>query len=192
MSNEASRFFQVSPDRGTLAYGKPVKLTVSVKPEKITTARIHSGAFLIRLPNGLSRPVSVYADSTQNEALLRKDRANVIRGKVDSAGNGRVQLSVDVPRNGSYYMFLRSKKINHRIPVSIDGGEPARLILLGQPGSREKWHVLGGFTYTGEPNRPILFPAGKHTIVLHNFPETPSGFALAKQPDELLAAPRNP
>lgn len=190
--NEASRFIRVSPEKGTLAYGKPVVLTVSVDPKEITSARTNSGAFLIRLPNGLSRPVSVYADSTKDEVLLRKDRANVIRGKVESADKGKVQLTVDVPKSGSYYMFLRSEKVGRRVPVSIDGGETSRLALLGQPGKAEKWHVLGSFTYAGPPNRPLSFSAGKHTIVLHEFPGTPSGFALAARPDELLAAPLQP
>ena len=190
--NEASRFIRVSPEKGTLAYGKPVVLTVSVDPKEITSARTNSGAFLIRLPNGFSRPVSVYADSTKDAALLRNDRANVIRGKVESADGGQVRLTVDVPKSGSYYMFLRSKKEGFWIPVSIDGGESSRLVLLGQPGSGEKWRVLGSFTYAGPPNRPLPFSAGKHTIILQQFTGKPSGFALAAQPDELLAAPLQP
>ena len=190
--NAAGRFIRVTPETGTLAYGKPVKLTVSIDRSEITSARLNAGAFLIRLPDGFSRPVSVYADSTGDAALLAKDRANVIRGTVGPAEKEGTKLTADVPKAGNYYLFLRTAGPERKIPVSIDGGETSELILLGQPGPQEKWRVLGAHTYTGRPNRPIPFSAGRHTVTLRGFTGKIAGFALAEKPEELLLAPLRP
>ncbi len=190
--NAASRFIRVTPEHGTLAYGKPVTLTVSIDRSEITSARLNAGAFLIRLPDGFSRPVSVYADSTGDAALLAKDRANVIRGTVGTAEKEGTKLTVDVPKTGNYYLFLRTAGPECKIPVSIDDGETSELNLFGRPGTQEKWRVLGTRTYSGRPNRPISFSAGKHTVTLRGFTGKIAGFALAEKPEELLLAPLQP
>ena len=104
------------------------------------------------------------------------------------AGKTGTELTVDVPKAGNYYLFLRTAGPKRKIPVGIDGGETSELILLGRPGPQEKWRVLA-HTY---PNRPIPLSAGRHTVTLRGFTGKIAGFALAEKPEELLLAPLRP
>ncbi len=186
---EAGRFFKVEPESGVLAYGKPVTLTVSVNQAEITSARLNAGAFLIRLPNGLSRPVSVYVDSRGDDKLLAKDRAKVIPGNITTTNAGEAQITVDVPKDGIYFMFARLVK-EPNLLVSIDGGEKTKMLLSGrQHRDEERWRSLGKSALTSQA---INFTAGKHTITLQGLKGTIGGFALAQTPEELLLAPTRP
>ena len=119
--NAESRHFRVEPEQGTIEYGRPVTLTVTIDPEKIDTARLHSGAFLVRLPDGLSRPVSVYADSSRDPELLARTRSGVIYGEASSQTDGETTLTIDVPQEGEYYMFIRMPEPPWAISASVDG-----------------------------------------------------------------------
>ncbi len=187
--NNCCKFFRVTPESGILAYGKPVKLTVSVNLAGIDSARTNSGAFLVRLPNGFSRPVSVYVDSTKEAKLLAMDRAGVIHGKIDSNSKAETVLSVEVPRDGLYYLFLRATEEN-KYQVRVDGGEPTELLLRnGSP--QMAWRALST-GHAAKRNCPYQFSAGKHTVVIQNFTGQIEGFAIAEKPEALLLAPFEP
>lgn len=59
--NETFDWFTVTPERGLLQSGQTVRFTVTVLPERLKTRQVYRGAFLVRLANGYSRPVTVYA-----------------------------------------------------------------------------------------------------------------------------------
>ncbi|MBO5992395.1 MAG: hypothetical protein J6R00_12150, partial [Lentisphaeria bacterium] len=59
----ANNWLEVSPASGVFDSGKSVTFTVKVKPELMKERTIYRGAFLLRQDNGLSRPVSVYAET---------------------------------------------------------------------------------------------------------------------------------
>ncbi len=59
--NEAFDWFTVTPDQGVLQSGQTVQFTVSVVPDRMRDRKVYRGAFLVRLANGYSRPVTVYA-----------------------------------------------------------------------------------------------------------------------------------
>ena len=61
--NDAFDWFKVVPQQGVLESGSTVRSTVTLIPEKMTGRTIYRGAFLIRLENGYSRPVMVYAET---------------------------------------------------------------------------------------------------------------------------------
>ena len=190
--NEAGRFFRIVPETGLLEYGKPVTLTVTIDPGQITTARRHAGAFLVRLPDGFSRAISVYADSTGNAALLARDRAKVIYGDVSPQIDGKVMLTVKIPEAGKYYMFVRTSNPPWAVSGSIDGSEFRDFGLLGAAGAGPKWVCLGNYTYRGTPNRPQEFTAGRHTIKLRQLRQLHyeiTDFALTQNPETLLFAP---
>ena len=187
--NAESRYFRVEPEQGTIEYGKPVTLTVTVEPEKIDTARLYSGAFLVRLPNGLSRPVSVYVDSSRDPELLARSRAGVIYGTVSPQENGETTLTIDVPQAGEYYMFVKMPEPPWVISGSIDGAEFRDFGLLRSRGNGPRWISFGGCTYIGRPNRPTRFTAGRHTIRLRQLRKLryqALGFALARNPEAML------
>ena len=190
--NEAGRFFRIVPETGLLEYGKPVTLTVTIDPGQITTARRHAGAFLVRLPDGFSRAISVYADSTGDAALLARDRAKVIYGDVSPQIDGKVMLTVKIPEAGKYYMFVRTSNPPWAVSGSIDGSEFRDFGLLGAAGAGPKWVCLGNYTYRGTPNRPQEFTAGRHTIKLRQLRQLHyeiTDFALTQNPETLLFAP---
>ncbi len=189
--NAESRYFRVEPEQGTIEYGTPVTLTVSIDPAEIDTARLHSGAFLVRLPDGFSRPVSVYADSTRNPELLARTRAGVIYGTVSPQVNGETTLTVDVPESGEYYMFLKMPEPPWAVSGSIDGAEFRDFGLLRSRGNGPRWISFGGCTYRGRPNRPTGFSAGRHTIRLRQLRKLryqAFGFALSRDPEAMLFA----
>lgn len=61
--NAAFDWFRVSPDCGTLESGENRTFTVTLIPEKMQNRRIFRGVFLVRLADGYSRPVTVYAET---------------------------------------------------------------------------------------------------------------------------------
>ena len=56
-------WFDVTPTEGVIRSGKTIAFTVAFKPEKMAGRRHFRGAFLVRTPDGLSRPVSIYAET---------------------------------------------------------------------------------------------------------------------------------
>lgn len=59
--NDAFDWFTVTPEQGVLKSGQTVRFAVSVIPDRMKTRSVYRGAFLVRLANGYSRPVTVYA-----------------------------------------------------------------------------------------------------------------------------------
>ncbi|NSW57271.1 MAG: right-handed parallel beta-helix repeat-containing protein [Armatimonadetes bacterium] len=59
--NDAFDWFAVTPEKGVLQSGQTVQLSVTLIPDRMQARKVYRGAFLIRLPNGFSRPVTVYA-----------------------------------------------------------------------------------------------------------------------------------
>ena len=70
--NDGVEWFRVSPQQGRL--NAETKFTVTLRPEKMNSAKRYCDAFLIRFPNGLSRPVSVYADMRDAPELRAKEK----------------------------------------------------------------------------------------------------------------------
>ncbi len=67
--NAAFGWFSVEPAAGTVTPGETLTLTVSVDPTVLRGRPQFRGAFLVRTPSGLSRPVSVYAAADFREDL---------------------------------------------------------------------------------------------------------------------------
>jgi hypothetical protein len=65
MKNDA--FFKVEPESGKFTPGEKIDFTVSLVPENMPFPRIYNGMLLIRLTNGFSRTVGVYADLRNSE-----------------------------------------------------------------------------------------------------------------------------
>ena len=61
--NDVFDWITVTPSKGVLKSGDKVTFTVKFDPEKMNERRIYRGAFSLRLANGFSRVVTVYADT---------------------------------------------------------------------------------------------------------------------------------
>ena len=194
-------FFHVTPESGKLDGTTPLSLSVAIRPEKITSARKNLGAFTIRFADGLSRPVSVCADSTRVRALLKHNRRNVIPGTVTPEGDGKFALNFQLGKPGRYFLFVRSDTPNPgEFSVSLDGktvpsGINARLQRRTATGPRWMSPILA--LTPKKTNRPAELAAGNHTIRIA--PRNAQvgkwqieACALAATPEELLLAPEMP
>jgi len=132
--NDAFDWFSVAPDAGTLRSGDRITFTVTLVPENMRDRAVLRGAFLIRLANGYSRPVMVYAE-TGATAPLRPTRPGVFVQYIEAeapagshapagirdplaSGGACVHLTRDsakdpidyrftVPNAGKYYVLMR-------------------------------------------------------------------------------------
>lgn len=133
--NETFSWFEVSPQSGVLTSDQSTEFTVTIRPEKMTQRAIYRGAFLIRLDNGFSLPVTVYAETdfipeikpTREDTWVTYIEADSPRDRVypsfrdPSATEGKcLQLSgpaktnpvtyrFSVPDKGIYFILLRIK-----------------------------------------------------------------------------------
>lgn len=146
-------WFDVVPASGVFESGKEIEFTVTLKPELMDKKTVYRGAFLLRQPNGLSRPVSIYADTDfVQKARLHNDGNKTIYINAEDfiSGDGKVEVINDknadggkavrlyeakkggkpfvyeftVPADGKYHLMLRSRSGHRpRVRVSMDGGK---------------------------------------------------------------------
>ncbi|AHF93522.1 hypothetical protein OPIT5_28280 [Opitutaceae bacterium TAV5] len=208
----ATNYFAVTPSHGVLEAGKPVTLTIDTKStyKDVKDARLHSGAFLIRMTNGFSRPVTVYFDNRADDAKVKTRRANVIYGKIEPPGEDERQgpnnktpgksascklvFDLTPDQAGKYYLFGRFKNRVSRILLNdkmmwIRSGEQQ----LGREIPNVPcWGNIG--LPQGATNAPFVLLAGRNEFVLAPAEKQPfemDAVALGKEPEDFLYAPAN-
>ena len=180
-------FFKVTPANGVFN-GKPVTLTIETLPDKIDVARRHTSAFAVKMADGWSRPISVEVDSRANPELLAKAREKVIKGTV-SKEKKTIILTVDVPEEGYYWLFVKSSGSRHNINAEINGKKEKTQRMVHTPNyCKNPWSALSSTIYQGIPHRPTLLKAGKNIIKLRGKCSL-SAFAVTKDADALRLAP---
>jgi len=134
--NDAFDWFDVTPKNGTLESGSTTTFVVTLCPEKMTERGLYRGTFLIRLENGYSRPVIVYAKTDvppeikptsqdvwvtyiEAEAPNNKEAFDIVADPEASDGKclrlsgpprkDPVEYRFNVPRNRKYFILLRVK-----------------------------------------------------------------------------------
>ncbi|MBT4820524.1 MAG: right-handed parallel beta-helix repeat-containing protein [Lentisphaerae bacterium] len=153
--NDAFDWFRVTPGEGMLESGKKVRFTVTLLPGKVTQRPVYRGAFLIRLANGYSRGVMVYA-KTNVQAPVKPTREDVfvqyLEAEAPTGGNVRPPVTdadasggkyvvvaeetgvppseyrFSVPRDGKYFILMR---VRSEPPVGTH--DSARIALDGAP-----------------------------------------------------------
>ena len=159
--NDEFAFFSVTPSAGTVMPGKPLVLTVKVNKDKITQARINSGAFLIRRADGLSRPVSVSVNSRSMVHLTEKLRKLALYGKLVDAKENIYEF--DVPEKGVWYLMAYCEKLPKNLKVELNGKEySARGGGFNGPGAN--WRHLNP-----ENKKVLIFEKGKNKVKLPRF-----------------------
>lgn len=133
--NAVFDWFRVHPARGTVAPGQTLTLTVTVDAARLEGRPNFKGAFLVRTPEGLSRPVTVYAAVNFTEdrrpasaphtayveaaavpalaPLVRAtDAPGVFGGNyvafAGAEGEPELRANFEVPRAGRYAVMLRA------------------------------------------------------------------------------------
>jgi len=134
VQNDAFDWFTVTPERGKLESGRAQTFAIKLRPGHMRARPLYRGAFLIRLANGYSRPVMVYAatgyrqpmkpardgawsqfqeaESPANETALR-----IVADPMASGGRALllarsskarpVEYRFETPRAGKYFVVLR-------------------------------------------------------------------------------------
>ena len=151
--NKVFRWFTVTPASGKLNSGEKIIFTVKLNPEFMKKRSIYKGVFLLRLKNGYSRPVSIYAKTDvkqlvkpAKQATLYIEAEKTVNGKEyyaelkDSEASGgkyillsgrnrkAAQYSFNISKAGKYFVVMRVKSdkpvsSHDSLQFSVDGGE---------------------------------------------------------------------
>jgi hypothetical protein len=113
--NEAFDWFTVTPAKGVLQSGQTAPFTVSLISERMKTRKVYRGVFLVRLANGYSRPVSVYA---------RTDFVPPLKPAGD--GSFVTYLEGEAPSGGSSYEVVPDVSASGGKCVIVSGGNDSR------------------------------------------------------------------
>ena len=119
-----------------------VRFTVTFLPERMVDRRHCRGAFLVCTPEGMSRPLSLYAERTdfvppfacegpESVAIC----ADVPRaGMVVAPKDGARVFSLDVKKAGRYYFMMRARGAHKtRSLAGVDGAAMEPAPLQGNP-----------------------------------------------------------
>lgn len=137
MKNKSSKWLSIKPEAGRFKSGDKKIFTVKVNSAKMLKSGINKAVFLIRLDNGFSRPVTVYAQNPQTLKKIKIKGAHVyieaenpskntefkIKNDKDAfgqylyiqadgtrnLGDKKVVYKVNIPENGNYYILIRVK-----------------------------------------------------------------------------------
>ncbi|PTX94620.1 right-handed parallel beta-helix repeat-containing protein [Opitutus sp. ER46] len=124
--NSVFNWFKVSPAMGLVKPGEEVILQVTIDPARLKGRPQFRGAFLVRTPSGLSRPVSVYAQAEFSEDLRPADAPNTayIEAAAVPALASHVQSSSRPGQYGGKYARLaqdEAPEIRATFKVPRDG-----------------------------------------------------------------------
>ncbi|MBU0607325.1 MAG: hypothetical protein KKI08_05530, partial [Armatimonadetes bacterium] len=125
--NDAFDWFTVTPAQGTLKSGQTVPFTVSLIPDRMKTRKVYRGAFLVRLANGYSRPVTVYAKTDYVPPLKPAGDGSFVayvEGEAPSGGPG-YEVAADENASGGKCVLVTgardSQPTEYRFTVPADG-----------------------------------------------------------------------
>ena len=124
--NNVFDWFTVTPANGSIAPGESLKLTVTANSSRLTGRPLFRGAFLVRTPNGLSRPVTVYAKGNYTEDKRPASAGpNTVYVEADA---GTADRQINVRNDGDYSLLARVSPNNppvgngrQGIDISING-----------------------------------------------------------------------
>ncbi len=139
--NDDADWFEVAPASGTLRGGDKMEFQVTLKPEKMHGRRFFRAALLLRFADGLSRPVSVYAENLNPDAAIRPlpagpdtvyiDAASPASGKRYATtpdpladGGKAVRLEGEAGKNPAVYEFELEKDGDYFLLFRLRGEVP--------------------------------------------------------------------
>ncbi len=123
VQNAPHDWFMVSPAHGTIAEGACVPFTIRLDPTKMTRRRHYRGSFLVRTPNGLSRPVSLAIDTDFVQPLKPEMPADGFAAYhipektlvVNGAKFPKTTFTFSVPKDGGYFLLFRVRAAGQTI-----------------------------------------------------------------------------
>lgn len=191
--NNVFDWFSVEPSHGILKADGTTQFTISINKDKINKPGLYKGLFLIKLENGYSRPVTVYAKADGTEEIKKKSKEFALYIEAErsadqhpftvaedsKASEGKcvyldiakkeAQLSYDfeIPQDGDYQIFVR---VRSEEPV---GQHDSLFLSLDnipkQPAYLRsdiewRWSGCGAAVSMGPTAKPFSLKKGKHNI----------------------------
>lgn len=187
-------WFDVSPASGVIHSGDTITFTVTFRNEKLVNRRHFRGAFLVRTKDGLSRPVSVYAE-TDHLPPFKAEKAGAFAAYLDPFSpanadhapitvvddplgqNGKMMVldakhaakgldyTFSVPKDGRYYIHLHGyAEGSVRIYGAVDDDEVSSGSQLAQKFPCWTPFAPGGGKFKDVRFRFWELKAGTHTV----------------------------
>lgn len=203
--NNDMDWFEVSPSEGILHPGESVTLTVNLKADRLQDRGIYRSAFIVRTPEGLSRPFSFYVktgfippfhpESKDDGAVfvdvfkpvsgnlqIQASEAGTEFGKVVKLPDDEEPLCYEfsVPKAGTWWIMVRTRGMkNGWILSNVD--EEFNLLPTQLMAERDRmtWTILAPGQKQG--NRISFYelnPGEKHRIYLKKGNRTQDGFEI--------------
>ena len=124
--NEVFDWFDVTPSSGEIPAGGRLAFTVTPRREKLDGRRFWRGAFLVRTPEGLSRPFSFELENASFVEPFRceKDGEFAAYAEVGQpfALTAERTFAFEAPKDGRYFFLVRAVAAqNAPYEVSVDG-----------------------------------------------------------------------
>jgi hypothetical protein len=125
--NDAFDWFTVTPQQGVLRSGATVTFTVSLIPERMKTQKVYRGAFLVRLVNGYSRPVTVYARTDYTAPVKPQGDGSFVAylEAEQPTGGATCEVAADDSASGARCVLLPAGPdagpVEYRFTVPTDG-----------------------------------------------------------------------
>jgi len=181
--NTVFDWFAVTPAHGVVAPGETLTLTVTADPAKLTGRPVFRGAFLVRTPSGLSRPVTVYAKGAYTE-----DKRPAAAGPNTiyiNAKSGAADAQINIPNDGVYSLLVRTtRKGNQKYDISLNDKTDSTTLqsyYLNDDNDRVVWLYPFGQLKAGtnhitiKPNKP------DQSIVEYIITDNPAVFFLQER-----------
>lgn len=140
--NQSFSWLKITPAEIAAQPGREYRFTVSVVPGEFRRPGLHSGAFLVRDADGLSRPVTVYAVQEGSVRGLECASGAIELRREDAAGSAKAPEWVfEVPLDQEYYILAesRGRRFKYQVEFSLDD-EPFRDIKLN---NHSYWYWSG-------------------------------------------------
>lgn len=171
VKNDVFDWIDVTPSKGVIPANGSVELCVKVDAQRMKDRRHYRGAFLVRAPNGMSRPFSIYA-ATDFVPPYKAEKSGEFALYLPEGGKagdfktlvaGKMQeFSFDVPSDGTYYLMIHGMGASC-LMVSVDGSEP-QSSRQQAPKEYPVWTMLAPGKKFGDMSCPFKFKAGRHVL----------------------------
>ncbi len=194
--NDDIDWFDVIPSQGTVPANGVFALTVTFRPENMRDRRHYRGAFLVKTQTGLSRPVTVYAETdfvppyrAEKEGDIAIYHPGFQEGEWTPLCNGDEcrEFEFDVPKDGRYYFMVRSKgKLKLKVAVDDDDPEVSRQQNADYP----TWTMLTPGKVFGDMCRHYDLTSGRHVVRIWGESGNPVAEGLVLTDNPLPFEPR--
>ena len=180
-------FFTVTPAAGTFAPDGKLTFTVKLAPAAMKEPKRYTGVILVRSSEGLSYPVTLFADRRVTPEQAIADPVRFVRAKRLSASGRDQSYEVTVKEPGPRFMLVKGG-----IPKGMGKGK-VEFVFDGKKSS----DLLVPIPYSGgmmtlrgaEFNRlrPVYLKAGRNTFEFRNLKDVSvDGVILTREPETLV------